>query len=654
MNARYLAHRTAKESNNNSPASSTGRGELNLRGVRSTLLAAHRRGYVGIIAVATVTGVVVSASLNALQLASVSRISSGPPHEAVRFNTLLDLMVSFNAMVVGMGALSTVILLSSVASFALEPRVPELARLSLVGMTRLDLVRLTVRELAATVLLGSSLGSLAGIPASIGFVLIERSVDMAPKTLDPRALPGALVVAWLITVTAGLAGGLAPVLRVASTRPLDVQAQKRAGDRKTVRRTATSVVILAALVVTTLVPADVIPADISVLLVIPLATILVTINGAFFLKFVTRVLGLLPGTRHRPRFLVALSNASAGGASALSATQSIVLVFSLVIPVAMVMATGRQAFQVEANRPLKATSIATFTNPPTSSDLNGVQASLSEPVVPYGIVSDLVDVHAPYAADQPSILATDMSSLPTQLTMTVTEGDTAKVRGPAAASASSRYAVGDTVDLLRPDGSTYQITVVAKIASNQYLSNDLVLDYTTNASQIPHTSLMRWLSGAQPQNLRQALDAHSVNYQKITDRNSWIQQGIHQALTNQRQAISMIFLVPCLLAAAATVLGVRAYSQVTAPSRARMLTLGFTARDRRIEHLSEIFVQLIVVIIQLVISLTLAWWKTNLMSQETQSGLHPVLDVPVTLTAAIFMFIVFIASHAVLVKIRIK
>ena len=85
-----------------------------------------------------------------------------------------------------------------------------------------------------------------------------------------------------------------------------------------------------------------------------------------------------------------------------------------------------------------------------------------------------------------------------------------------------------------------------------------------------------------------------------------------------------------------------------------MLTLGFTARDRRIEHLSEIFVQLIVVIIQLVISLTLAWWKTNLMSQETQSGLHPVLDVPVTLTAAIFMFIVFIASHAVLVKIRIK
>ena len=653
MSARYLTHRPAKEFDNKSSARPTGRGQLNLRGVRSTLLAAHRRGYIGIIAVATVTGVVVSASLNAIQLASVSRISSGPPHEAVRFNTLLDLMVSFNAMVVGMGALSTVILLSSVASFALEPRVPELARLSLVGMTRLDLVRLTVRELAATVLLGSSLGSLAGIPASIGFVLIERSVNMAPKTLDPRPLPGALVVAWLITVSAGLAGGLAPVLRVASTRPLDVQAQKRAGDRKTVRRTATSVVILAALVLTTLVPADVIPTDISVLLVIPLATILVTINGTFFLRFVTRALCLLPGTRHRPRFLVALSNASAGGASALSATQSIVLVFSLVIPVAMVMATGRQAFQVEANRPLKATSIATFTNPPTSSDLNGVQASLSEPVVPYGIVSDLVDVNEPYAADQPSILATDMSSLPTQLTMTVTDGDTAQVRG-AAASASSRYAVGDTVDLLRPDGSTYKITVVAKIASNQYLSNDLILDYTTNASQIPHTSLMRWLSGAQPQNLRQALDAHSVNYQKITDRNSWIQQGIHQALTNQRQAISMIFLVPCLLAAAATVLGVRAYSQVTAPSRVRMLTLGFTARDRRIEHLSEIFVQVIVVIIQLVISLTLAWWKTNLMSQETQSGLHPVLDVPITLTAAIFMFIVFIASHTILVKIRIK
>ena len=50
-------------------------------------------------------------------------------------------MTSFNGLVVGMGALTAVVLLASVASFALEPRIPELARLSLVGMTRMDLLQ---------------------------------------------------------------------------------------------------------------------------------------------------------------------------------------------------------------------------------------------------------------------------------------------------------------------------------------------------------------------------------------------------------------------------------------------------------------------------------------------------------------------------------
>lgn len=202
-----------------------------LRGVRARLLAQHRRGYAGVVGVATVTGAVVAASLNALQIAGAAHRSTGAPHQAVVWNQAVDLMTSFNGLVVGMGALTAAVLLASVAAFALEPRVPELARLSLVGMTRMDLLRLTGGELAAAVLAGAALGSVLGVPASFGLLTAERATGLTPRGLEFRLLPVSFLTAALITVAAGLIGGLLPVLRVAGTRPLDARERRRAARR---------------------------------------------------------------------------------------------------------------------------------------------------------------------------------------------------------------------------------------------------------------------------------------------------------------------------------------------------------------------------------------------------------------------------------------
>ena len=190
-----------------------------LRRVRSHLFARHRRGYAGIVGVAAVTGAIVAASLNALQVAGAAHRSTGVPYQAVQWNVLIDLMASFNGLVVGMGALTAAVLLASVASFALEPRIPELARLSLVGMTRMDLLRLTVGELVAAVLAGTALGAALGVPASFGLLAAERASAMTPQGLEPRLMPASFLAAALVTMVAGLVGGLLPVLRVAGTAP---------------------------------------------------------------------------------------------------------------------------------------------------------------------------------------------------------------------------------------------------------------------------------------------------------------------------------------------------------------------------------------------------------------------------------------------------
>ena len=626
-----------------------------LRRVRSHLFARHRRGYAGIVGVAAVTGAIVAASLNALQVAGAAHRSTGVPYQAVQWNVLIDLMASFNGLVVGMGALTAAVLLASVASFALEPRIPELARLSLVGMTRMDLLRLTVGELVAAVLAGTALGAALGVPASFGLLAAERASAMTPQGLEPRLMPASFLAAALVTMVAGLVGGLLPVLRVAGTRPLDAQELRRSARRRGRWRGAVSVLLLVLVLLLALAPESAIPSDVAIVLLIPAVTVLVVLNGRIFLAAVTRLLRLLPGARRRPRAIVALSNAASGGARALTATQSIVLALGLLVPLAMVMATGRLIFTIEASRPLASSSIISFGAPPSSEQVEGLRGRVGpERVVPYALVSDVVSAADPYAADQPTLVATDLAALPSQVETSFEQGDAESVGGASAASASERYAVGDTVDLIRRDGGTMRVTVVAKIASNQYLSSDLILDYDDNADLVAQDTVFRCFATAGRDDLRAALEAEGIGSATVMSRQGWVDEGIRGALAGQRQVLTMIFLVPCLLALAATALGVRVYAKVTQRSRRRMRLLGFTESDMRAEYLGEMLVQLTVIVAELVVVIGLSAWKVGRMAAAAGTDSPPVLDTTVTAVAGLVMLAALITAHLVHLHLILK
>lgn len=626
-----------------------------LRGVRARLLAQHRRGYAGVVGVATVTGAVVTASLNALQIAGASHRSTGAPYEAVRWNQTVDLMTSFNGLVVGMGALTAVVLLASVASFALEPRIPELARLSLVGMTRMDLLRLTSGELVVTVLVGAVLGSVFGVPASFGLLAAEHATGLTPQGLAFRLLPVSFLIAALITVAAGLIGGLLPVLRVAGTRPLDTRERRRSARRRTRRRTIASIVLLALALLFILAPESAIPSDTAIIFLIPTVTAVVTLNGRIFLAALTGLARRLPGARRRPRTVVALSNAASGGSRALTATQSIVLALGLLIPLAMVMATGRLIFDVKASQPLTASSVVAFDAPPPHERVVGLRSRLGpDRVVPYAPIADVVSARNPYSSDQVTLIVTDPSALPSQIDTSFEQGDAESVGGASAASASERYAVGDTVDLIRRDGGTMRVTVVAKIASNQYLSSDLILDYDDNADLVAQDTVFRCFATAGRDDLRAALEAEGIGSATVMSRQGWVDEGIRGALAGQRQVLTMIFLVPCLLALAATALGVRAYAKVTQRSRRRMRLLGFTESDMRAEYLGEMLVQLTVIVAELVVVIGLSAWKVGRMAAAAGTDSPPVLDTTVTAVAGLVMLAALITAHLVHLHLILK
>ena len=630
-------------------------GATTLRGVRARLLAQHRRGYAGVVGVATVTGAVVTASLNALQIAGAAHRSTGAPHQAVVWNQAVDLMTSFNGLVVGMGALTAVVLLASVAAFALEPRVPELARLSLVGMTRTDLLRLTGGELAAAVLAGAALGSVLGVPASFGLLAAERATGLTPRGLEFRLLPVSFLTAALITVAAGLIGGLLPGLRVAGTRPLDARERRRAARRRTRRRAGVSIILLAAALLLALAPESAIPSDTAIIFLIPTITALVTLNGRIFLAALTRLARRLPGARRRPLAVVALSNAASGGSRALTATQSIVLALGLLIPLAMVMATGRLIFDVRASQPLTASSVVVFDAPPPQERIAGLRSRLGpDRVVPYAPVADVVSAQDPYSSDQVTLTVTDLSALPSQIDTSFEQGGAESVGGASAASASERYAVGDAVDLIRRDGSTMRVTVVAKIASNQYLSSDLILDYDDNADLVAEDAVFRCFATAGRDDLRAALEAEGIGGAAVMSRQGWVDEGIRGALTGQRQVLTMIFLVPCLLALAATALGVRAYAKVTQGSRRRMRLLGFTESDMRAEYLGEMLVQLAVIVAELAVVIGLSAWKVGRMAAEAGTESPPVLDTTVTAVAGLVMLAALITTHLVHLHLILK
>ena len=137
-------------------------------------------------------------------------------------------------------------------------------------------------------------------------------------------------------------------------------------------------------------------------------------------------------------------------------------------------------------------------------------------------------------------------------------------------------------------------------------------------------------------------------------RDAWIAEGVRGALVGQRQALAMTFLAPCLLALAATVLGVRTYARVTEGSRRRMRLLGFTGADMRMEYLGEVAVQLAVIAAELAVVIGLCAWKVGRMAAAAGADSRPVLDTGVTVVAGTAVFAALIVTHLIHLHLILK
>lgn len=627
----------------------TVRTEVSMRGVRSGLFRVHRSAYVGVVVAAALAALVLSCTFSSLLLASGATRTSGAPHEVARWNMALELMTSFNAMALVLGGLASAVFVASTAAFALEPRIHEFSRLSLAGMTRPGMLRLAAGELTVAVLAGALVGVVAGVPASYGYLAIEKSAGLAPHALTGPLPVSGYLLAFVVTVAIGVLGGLRPVWRVAGTRVLDDQDRQRAERRRTRRRRVWSVVLLMLGVAMLLAPEDVVPEFESTLVAIPAVAVGVTLSGDLVARGIAALVGAVLGAARRPRLLVACRNVAGGAGRALGATRSIVLVIGLLVPIGMFMATGRQASTVELYEPLHTTTVVTFgSSAPSPEVLDDVSQELgADGLVPYAMVADAVLAEDPYATDPPGVLATDLAALASQIDMSVLTGSADDVRGALAATTSNRYAVGDQVTIVLADGSRRTYDIAAEIDRNGYLSEDLIVDYATNTDIVTDDAQVRGFSSAAPAAVRAALDRHGLASADATDRDAWIQEGLDGTSASQRQALAMIFVLPCLLAAVATVLGIRSYSALTQRSRGRLRSIGFTRTDLVTQYAIEVALLLAVATVQILAIIAVSRWKVSTLAASTGFDIAPTIDVPVTAVASGSLLAVFLMAHLV-------
>jgi hypothetical protein len=459
----------------------------------------------------------------------------------------------------------------------------------------------------------------------------------------------AYVLAFAVTVAIGVLGGLRPVIRIAGTRVLDDQDRSRADRRRFRRRRIWSGVLLAVGIALLLTPDSAVPLDVSIMLAIPVVAVAVTASGDLVARGITAAVGAGLGVARRPRLLVACRNVAAGTGRALGATQSIVLVIGLLVPFAMVMATGRQTSMVELYEPLRATTVVTFdSGVPDPEALTAARHEIGgDGLVPYAMISDVVLADDPYASNPPQVLATDLGALPSQIDMSMLAGSADEVSGAVAATASDRFSVGDQVTVMLPDGSERTYHVAAQVDKNRYISADLVVDYATNADVLMSDAQIRGFSSAAPAAVREALDSHGLASARVVGRVAWVQEGLDGVSAGQRQALAMIFVLPCLLAAVATVLGIRSYSAVTERSRGRLHSIGFTRADLSRQYALEVALLLVVSLVEILAITAIAWWKVSMIVETTGFDIAPTVDVPVTAIAGGSLLVVFLLAQLV-------
>lgn len=602
----------------------------------AAMLLHHRRNYAAL-GVLTLVG-------SALLVSTLSVTLFAFRTDAGEFERLSALQISdamaqvegarvFNVMMLVLVAISIASLVASSSSFALQARRRELAALRLLGAPRHQIVSTAVGEIFAVALVTSLVGSVVGLMLAPSHLSLEASVGLFPRDLPlPPSWQAALVGATGAVIFAVI-GGVMPAITVSRTRPVDALGYSEPQAILSPFRLLSSAALAGAALWVHLFGSspDAEPSGPSLAIsVLWLSSLL--LSSPALLQAATRKMADLAHRRGSPIVMIAASMVSASPRRSSTVSAPVVVVIGLMLPLGMIMAAGRAASEAEQREPLRAETVISGSDMPLDrSAFASVQAIRDVTcVLRYETVSGYVYRDDPNSIDPPQVRAFTPECVLVGLETSVVDGDLTSVGGTLVAVAGDG-AVGDELIVSDPTGGETTFVVAAVLEPTAFLEGDILVDVGTVAPGVAITDSLWFVVGADPEIVADVLlpldedvEARSVE--------AWVASTMADAGRSQRTGLAMIFIVPLILALAATATSSWGLVSDCRRSYERLTTVGLLpSQIRKVGSLQLLVIFTVATSQVCVVTFAVRSW---LAATTPLMRFHLTPEIPVALAAA--------------------
>ncbi|MDN5688136.1 MAG: ABC transporter permease [Brachybacterium sp.] len=489
-----------------------------------------------------------------------------------------------SGFMVGVAVVVGLILVGQTMISVVEGRRREFAQMRLVGAMPRQIVSMVLRETLLVTVLSSAAGGAAALLLVRPYAHLLGQMGDWPQMLKPEIHPSAVL--WCVGVMAlvGVVGALLTSRRIAHGSAYDAVQQIPSQTRRMpvgrwvlVGLGAVPVVVLLVL------PARSIDFTASAALVGGGAVLAVAALSPAVVPLVGRLLAMLLMPWSPGAGLVARESVARNSRRTAALATPIIVLLGMGAVFAMTAQTVKAAglLGLEQLHGVEAVVEAPEGAVDESDAARAAQSPGTDAMARLQRASHWSWGSAGSVGSDPTLdlLAMDVGTVGQFFPLDVTHGDLADVGGTNVAAFDGTASVGDTREIVSPDGTTLDVTVVAVIQSDVFVHGDLVLDPQSFPLELGATE-ETWFVAAAP-----GVDSSAVTAAlwgidapvHVYSRDGWIDQQIASGVETQRLGILTIIGGAALL----TIVSLAHSTVTSARERRRELRLLTTIGARR-------------------------------------------------------------------------
>jgi putative ABC transport system permease protein len=437
----------------------------------------HRWAYAGLVVVVGAASAVATASIGLLAAAGDGDglvLAHDAPRAAAEARVALESVQYVTGVIAGVGLFFTVFLVGSAVGFAVEGRRRELAMLRLAGATPGRVTRLVLGESAAVSVVAGAGGAVLGLAGLAPYAALLVRLDLAPPGFAPSPRPAVAIVCAAGVALVAIVGAFAPARRVGRVRPIEALAQNEAvrtrlGRGRVVRGALGTALAVALLVL----PPSVGEVQAVTLLLAAASVVALSAFAPVVIPAVARVVGVVAVRLAPGAGLVAREHASWDVRRTAALGNPVLLITALASALFMVAQTGQAvgllSWEDQFRADVMASTVRTI-----EADGDGDRLDLGGRAMALRYETSDEWAWPEGLPGLPTVAWTEPTAVASVVDAAVLGGQLSDVRGDAVATTDSSAHVGDTVEILAPDGSLRSLTVAAVVESTAFMQDDVI------------------------------------------------------------------------------------------------------------------------------------------------------------------------------------